>query len=380
GGEDFEVRGVLDIVNDNVRVFISSWECVNVTRVVDNGKDATDPEASFTLYCVTPAGVGEGLPIVILSETGSQSSSGLSFTFSYGRPVVADMNLWVEAANAGARLLAIADGVPTLGANITLTGANFGTPALSPVVISWLNNGVLNATYQDHERIVFMLPPGDGVSHVLQVTVGSQISAPILFRFRAPFISSITPTHAPTAGGAVLTVYGNNFGVSLPAVMVGGLPCIVAQPFVPALQHDAVSCVLPAGEGMSLPVSLVVGTQASTAAVTATFTYDAPSVSGVSVLTASTSGRTLGAMIDELHYSDGEPIVQTVFGTNFGRSGSVRLMGDDLSDVPELVVSVPSANVLTWNHTTIQFRIPEGYGKTLVMVVTTGGQSSPIAA
>jgi hypothetical protein len=77
----------------------------------------------------------------------------------------------------------------------------------------------------------------------------------------------------------------------------------------------------------------------------------------------------------------GAPIVVTLRGANFGFSGSVLFTPTIPSELATLgVFTVPPANVVSWNHTTIVFAMPEGAGTALLVTVVAGGQASTSGA
>jgi hypothetical protein len=103
---------------------------------------------------------------------------------------------------------------------------------------------------------------------------------------------------------------------------------------------------MPAGSGTSNNVLVTVLGVASN---TVNYAYNAPIISSISPVNASTSGGT----------------VLTVFGQNFFITGSATLGG----------VSCPATQT-GFAHTTILCSIPIGQGTNQPLVVTVGGQSA----
>jgi hypothetical protein len=81
GGDPFKIVGVLSVGQENINITIGGAPCSGVTKTIDNGRPITDPEATFTLSCFTPAGVGKNLPI-ILTTLGGSSRVDPDFLFS----------------------------------------------------------------------------------------------------------------------------------------------------------------------------------------------------------------------------------------------------------------------------------------------------------
>lgn len=371
----------MDIGVQPLNISIGGRECVYQDRIVDNGRQPNEQGASFTVYCITPAGVGQGLPVLITSF-GLTSAALDSLTLSYAPPRIANVTLDVPAG--GRRRLqdaaGLPDGIPTLGANVTVRGEFFGTPDLGAGTMTMDAASQLQVVYQDHEVLRFAIPPGDGLNHFIEFLVGGQGSPRLAFRYTGPAVTGVAPFNGPTVGGTVISVSGRNFGLTAPTITVGGRPCPLLLPFAPAADHGLVRCRTPAGQNTGLPVIVTVNGQTSPTAATAAglFSYDVPVVSWVSPTGGPTSGRELGARLDGMNYGVGPRIVQTVAGVNFGLSGSVFLRPFNNPDPLAVAVSVPAGDVLSWNHTHVVFYMPEGFGAGLKVVVAAGSQESTI--
>lgn len=71
----------------------------------------------------------------------------------------------------------------------------------------------------------------------------------------------LLPTaHARSPLQFVVTIRGDNFGVTAPSITVGGLPCAVVPPFQPSAGHNTITCVAPPGQGRDNLVSVTVNT------------------------------------------------------------------------------------------------------------------------
>ena len=73
--------------------------CTDVRSSVDNGLPPTNPDATFTLTCNTPAGVGSALPIV-LTTVGGSSPVDSAFLFSYAPPELTGVPSLLAVGNA----------------------------------------------------------------------------------------------------------------------------------------------------------------------------------------------------------------------------------------------------------------------------------------
>jgi hypothetical protein len=93
------------------------------------------------------------------------------------------------------------------------------------------------------------------------------------------------PASNPTLGGATITLEGTNFGAVKTKlnITVGSAACLAG--FV---GHTSVSCVIAAGVGKQLDVSIAVDALAGTLA--SSYFYDPPTVTSVSPGTGPTSG------------------------------------------------------------------------------------------
>ena len=131
-----------------------------------------------------------------------------------------------------------------------------------------------------------------------------------------PFYVDVVPDHGATAAKNVITLTGNNFGLSRggnyphrgaynysgPSVTLGGRDCAVTT-----FTHTSLSCVVPEGFGVNKLVVVTVQGQASTSDLT--YYYDPPEVASILPGAAPTSG---------LVRRYGDPLNVTVQGKNFG--------------------------------------------------------------
>ena len=220
------------------------------------------------------------------------------------------------------------------------------------------------------ERIAILpvLRTNDG-THFFCCLSSILISPHVLWYAYPSTLTSLVPS---LQGGYTLTVSGSNFGVSLPNITIAGAQCVVVFPFVPSAGHDTVRCTVAPGQGRDLLVLVGANTQFSSTVPTPgvnLFRYNPPSAISISPPTGPTSGDALGLPIPfSVGFYPGPSIVCVVRGSDFGLSGSVSFW--PTSDTPGV-----DAEIVSWNHTTIQFLMPEGVGVGLLVVPFVGGQT-----
>lgn len=151
-------------------------------------------------------------------------------------------------------------------------------------------------------------------------------------------------------------------------MLVGDVPCSTLTWF----SHSLVQCRLTEGQGSNLIVRLVAGGQSAVAA--ARYSFDAPSITGVSASFAEASNGSASTRAP----TAGMAGVFNITGNNFGLDKAT----------PAAVVTFGGfggpytflgANVVVISHTLIQCDIPAGYGTNLEVRVTVGGQNSTAA-
>lgn len=388
GGIEFFIGGVRDIVAtppEDITIRIGPNECTGVTK-----RNFDSVEKTYDIYCTAPPGFGTTNDVLITTKLGGTSRAS-QLNVAYAPPSISDVQL-----PTGESLLAIPAvrrlergtatsivprefGVPTSGGRIVLKGSGFGDASLNGidgmVRVIMENKGALAVDPSSHtdDSVEVVIPPGDGLGWVLSIQVGDQSSQSgvqqTVIRYEAPVVSGVTPQRGPTSGGTIIRVFGSNLGVSPdPEVTVGGSTCPLDPTWSPSeftadIEH--IRCVLPEGVGASRSVDVRVGGQLST--VPGSYSYAAPVVMGVFPNHGPTSGRT----------ADGEPIVVTLVGANFGTSPTVALVGGiDNNGLPVGDISVPPANIVSFNHTVIRFQLPEGTGAAFKIRVVAGEQSS----
>jgi hypothetical protein len=96
---------------------------------------------------------------------------------------------------------------------------------------------------------------------------------------------AITPSTGSTAGGTSVTISGTNLSGAT-GVTIGGAACTSLS----ANTATSVTCLSPAGTGLNKAVVVTTASGPSTDSVS--FSYNGPSVSGITPNTGSTAGGT----------------------------------------------------------------------------------------
>jgi hypothetical protein len=109
---------------------------------------------------------------------------------------------------------------------------------------------------------------------------------PLSFSYDAPVVTSLVPGNAPTASGALVTVYGYNFGASCadPPSCSGRQASVGASACTNSTwtSDSAIVCLVRPGYGAELPVVAHIDSQASSGSgAGASFSYDAGVVTAV---------------------------------------------------------------------------------------------------
>jgi len=372
GSQPLTIHAVADIGLEPVNITVGGRQCTNITRAVDNGVLPTDSDATFTLTCKTPEGVGLG-NFIIVTALGGSSRADSSFVLDYAPPTITS----IERVSDGTSYVAgIANSatIPTLGEIVRIRGMNLGTSYLDPQALFMIDNMIkVTIITHKHDELTVLIPPGDGTNHLIQFIVGMQESNVLQFSYSIPVVSGIAPSTGSTVGGQLVTITGSNFGVTVPQILIGSAPCIPIAAYAPTANHDTIKCYTPNYEGGNLPVIVKVTGQTSIPSTVSpvTYSYIPPVVVSLSPASGPTSG--------------GNNI--TLYGTNLGTGGSnsyIILLPDQLSRPEDIPIPVLNNNIYFWNDTMIIFGVPEGYGERLIITVYAGNQPStsatPLAA
>jgi len=241
----------------------------------------TSWQSVTTALCWSDSGAGYAKAQITVD--GLQSSGPAQFT--YDGPIVTALVLSNSATSSG--------GVLTIG------GSNFGSLDFSATVR--VGDSVCRSqNWLSQTSVVCRLPPGVGARLSIQVSVSEIVGTGFgAFSFDAPIITNANAPNAPSTGSAVATIYGMNFGGTEYSSTAGlGVSACVATVWG---SETSVTCKASAGL-LQTNVNLSIG--GNVGSLSATFTYDAPSITRLHVPNIpTTSGATI-----------------TLIGTNFGPS------------------------------------------------------------
>ncbi|HYD49457.1 MAG TPA: IPT/TIG domain-containing protein [Terriglobales bacterium] len=298
----------------------ANFGATDVTVRVDGAVCPITQQTHGSVTCTLPPGQGAFVPVQVSVD--GRSSNTLAF--SYASPSLDE--------------IAPTSGAATGGYPLTLIGSNFGTSGdvtvggLTCTPLSW-----------SHSRIVCAIPRGSGSAPVI-VSSSGRVSAALTFTYDSnpiPIVAGASPQNQSTAGGAVITIFGANFGLSGALPFVGGKLCS------PMAQTDTtIQCSLPDGQGRGNPITVTQGQQIGGGAVR--YDYGGPAITNVIPTSVATAG--------------GTPL--TIQGLNFGSTEARVTLGS--SDCP----------VTSQSHGAITCTAPSGSGAGLPLTVDISGQTA----
>jgi hypothetical protein len=273
---------------------------------------------STRVICTLP--VGQGADNIV--TLGIDGQSAPTSTLSYDAPVLNSVTP-SSGGTAG-------------GFNLTLSGANFGT--LATVTLGVSSCPVL---WQSHTSIICNAPAGSGQSNAVVVTVSSQQSSSLGFNYNAPTITGFWPINGAIDGGIPITLRGTELASS-------GLVTIGTNVVLSTYVNSTIATfVLPAGTGV-VNLLIRIDSQTSNSVV---FTYDGPSITSVSPLSATT---------------DATSVIIALIGTSFG-SGAVVYVGG---------VQCPAYALGVQSSTHYDCSLAAGQGTNLAVVMKVSTQTS----
>jgi hypothetical protein len=252
----------------------------------------------------------------------------------------------------------------------------------------------------DHDRLTCVVEPGQGYDLDVQVSVsGIGAVGPFdKFSFLPPHVSEVGesgssgfyPRSGPTAGGTVVTLRGENFGV-VGNVTMGG---VILSPL--CVFAEQVGCVISyaqtevtfrtledPGTGAKVLIDLLVGGQGTGQEDFLGFGYDSPTITDIFPRTGPTNGLAEGRL----------PFAVTITGANFGHSavfaekvlriemahelhqtnyGFSNVIDDSCFDMPPTVSAQDGSYrpcIAEHTHTKIVFYPGWGFGKDLNLQV-----------
>lgn len=228
--------------------------------------------ADSSVKCVPAFGTG-GKNAIAAIVTGVIGT--MHIAFSYDSPVMSNN----EIQNAAL----------TSGASLTVFGVNFAVNSPSATLYVG-KTACQTSAWATATSVSCLVSSGSGASLNIVMDVNGQIGSKTgSFTYDAPATTVVAMRNGPATGSATVTMHGTNFGLSdvSASVRIGSTSCSSSE----WLSDSAVRCVLASGSGAMLNNALTVDNVAGTHDLS--FTYDAPSISFVSMSNAPTTGRAL---------------------------------------------------------------------------------------
>ena len=399
GGERFELTEVQSISNDvspeEITVTVGGKLCTNLT--IDDTDFLEDSQVPVgDISCDFPPHTGTDREVQI-EIAGLNSVPSENVKVCYAEPQVCEVI--IEGPNIAENILyqdsagdcqnMITPGVETdgtiftQGGEIRVRGFNFGSSDfnVSPqtkIQHQW--DQYVSILSQDHHELVLEIPPGAGNDHQVEFILG-EFSTEFELSYAKPQIKSIRSTFSGGPGRMLddfvviptlptdedrLYIYGENFGPPeftniqvwlLGAGVKGDKDNGESECTVVSSNHTMVVCIPPEGQGDHVKVKIQVEGQEDET-IDGWVRYAKPEVGGIVPSNGPTDGKT----------KDGHPVGVTIHGTNLGFEGQVVFK-------PEGEEWDTAADDPIFNHTSVKFPLPEGFGSNVeVKVIVNYGE------
>ncbi len=342
-----------------------------------------------TIRVMVPPGQGTNVPVTFEHVFGD--SSNTVYYGGYLPPAIATVFYGSETVASQATGEYGSEnrvGLPSVGANVKVSGYNLGlkaerewcdipqtgcTGSPSTCCVGRWKSATTTAfgVGSSHTDVTASVPAGIGLGHLLRIKVGGQVSNAVALRYAAPILSSITNQGLNTSGSSSsetspgrITLTGQHFGQAftdtatrygLPLIKVGSSTCPVD---VTTWSDSSISCHIAAGQGKNLTVQITVGEQQNVGK-TSHYAYAHPIIDSVTPLYGLTDGTT----------------TMTVTGMNFGTASATILF----QFVRQSDGKIFARTVIPSAHTHAILRdipMPEGQGVRLSLRITVDGQPS----
>lgn len=325
---------------------IAPWNATLLAEVMQPRTCTLLLHTEDELRCSFPPGQGSVMIKVVVRRLESTL-----FRYEFADPVIAEL-----------APLAL----PTSGGIINITGQDFGVSGT--VVLDF--GDVLRpceVLLWNHSSILCRVPAGEQDEFRLFVEVSGKSTDDIVLSYMPPVIFNVTPGIVGTAGGTVITLHGENFG--LPAggqVLIGEDLCVPVD-----WNHTSVRCRAPEGEGLRVPIVLFTGEQASGGAAVGTdadvyLDYFGPQLHEAQPLS---EPLTIGGWPLQLQ------------GSDFGRTADVFVADSASRSLNGLAVAGMGARcpVVQRSHTQLTCTAPAGLGSDVIVHVVVADQTSNVA-
>lgn len=215
--------------------------------------------------------------------------------------------------------------------------------------------------------ITFIAPAGEGRDLPVEVIVGGQSSTvdctmPAMFSYDAPVIASAAMIRSIDtrrlqsaddllAGGELLEIQGNNFGIYPVFSLNGQVLQLLSH------DHSTAVVVVPEGQGQTNQLAVSVAKQIATAPFL--LSYRPPVIAHMTLLSCGQlGGKVEGCLI-------------TMQGNGFGSADRANEISVSIGSFP-----VASKDITMVNSSALQFYAPAGQGSNLSVIVTVSNISS----
>lgn len=289
------------------------------------------------------------------------------------------------------------DQFTTGGSNVTLSGEKFG--AFTGVVqFHFRNQSAPNAVSSSYivplqvsnwsdTAVSFVLPEGQGNPTLVMFIPGAENTTTVSFqgvKYGNPVIHSVANNNVSTSAGwstgePLLTIAGQNFGPNAPGdynfvQIVSGYNDIATCAIV-SWNHSMIRCMPPVGTGASNTIQVLVFRRDMTLAVTdSQYTVATTSLFRLSylpprldVMYLNSTGNATGT-----HGPTGGGALVTILGSSL----SVKPASSSTYNVVLRLAGTAITNIVTLNHSVLQFITPPGMGRNLPVSLEIDRQSS----
>jgi len=187
----------------NLTVFLNNTAC-ETTRWVNDATILCTPPEPFV--CDGPFG-GSASISVLVADTSYQVAASTGTASVYVRPEIASL-----LANSSAASVSFIS--PTVGADVTITGADFG-PAQLNHSFTIGDTDAHSVMWTSDSSIQCSVHPGTGKDHKVKLhSLGCTFEhMGHRFSYSSPVMTSITPNCLPLVGSGMITLFGSNFGI-----------------------------------------------------------------------------------------------------------------------------------------------------------------------
>lgn len=247
-----------------------------LTSVTFGGANVTSCKygAPNQLIVTTPAHIS-GPVFAVVTDAGVRSPEVPDAAYNYqGLPVITGMN-----PNFGPQ---------TGGSPTTIAGSNFFVGGQPPTSVLFGGNPAQFTLINDNQ-IIATVPPGSGVQ---QVKIIHPVSGTSEYRTEAnytystgPLINQISPANGPSVGGTIVTIAGSGF-LAGAVVKFGDV-----QAFSVVDSSTKITATAPPGVS-TVQVSVNVNGTLSVPGPQAAYSYDGPTVTGISPIAGPPAGGT----------------------------------------------------------------------------------------